>query len=1114
MPRSAASLLAVVSLCVSLSAQELPFAHYTPNDQVPLSSASVQKILQDHQGYIWFAFYSSGLTRYDGHAMEDYGIADGLGDLTVREICEDATHHLWVGSESGLVVSEKPLDAYGPGQRIRFVRSVGKVTLTKARIRRNYVTAGADGGVWVGTADGVSRYRFRGSELEVGGVGALPQSVSSMMAKRDGTLLAALNDGSIAHIDGSGRVVELLGIANGIPPLAASTLMEGRDGTIWGGCTNGLLWRMKHGSAQEVNHDLTERIVGILESTRGEIWVASLGTGALHFDPVDVAGRRMVNRTNGLLGDTLWSVIEDREGNLWFAQNGGASRLRKDYAAFESYTGRSHTGEMPILPDLSAFSVLPPSIAHGPLGDAMWVGTGRGLAAIRNARNVATFTVHEGLLSNSVYSLGFDPRGRLWIGDVGGVNCLAPAGTAPPLLPGAAQREVRVDAYKFDTDYAAHYTRVHGLDTMWFAGSGGVSVLAGDEWFLFRSASGLPSAGASSVVVDDDGFIWIGTPDNGLYSSDVPFDPAVYRSRLAAGSREIARATFSPVWTRANGAPSNSIRTLLWLDGRLWVGTTEGLAIVTLKPLRPMAILPNATVGGNMIIGLAEDSVHHTVWAAQNEGLAEIVTKADGLLEDEAWAYGPVSVAGGRVYLATPAGVTVYNPALRQLNSVPPLLRFRQVAQRADPRGSNEVAIEYAALTYSDELRVRYRTRLVGFDREWSPEKTDVKIRYTNLPAYLFPKTYRFAVIARNSDGVWSKPLTFDMKILPALWLRWWAFLAYVGVIWLVGYTASRWRQRQLRQRNRELEELIDARTEELRDHLVEVINRELVLENVMRSLLEQTMLLFPQAEKSVFIRIDHEHQRTEVVAASGYDLDKMRAITMTPAEARRRYSEHAEVLEEGVYLVRESAFPKLAGSDKTAALPVPKEMLAMEVSLGGRVEGFLVLDNFSNADAFGRSDLRKLARVREHAVSAISKARILRELQMKNREAEEANQAKSRFLANMSHELRTPMNAIIGFDELPPLHPQLGAALARHHQRHPRSLEDRSGPDGNLPRDLRRAHGHRQRLPGHARHVGAQVDHLRRGHRPRRRADRDRQRQVQADPLQPAVERREVLTR
>ena len=40
-------------------------------------------------------------------------------------------------------------------------------------------------------------------------------------------------------------------------------------------------------------------------------------------------------------------------------------------------------------------------------------------------------------------------------------------------------------------------------------------------------------------------------------------------------------------------------------------------------------------------------------------------------------------------------------------------------------------------------------------------------------------------------------------------------------------------------------------------------------------------------------------------------------------------------------------------------------------------------------------------------------------QLELKAREAEAANQAKSLFLANMSHELRTPLNAILGFSQL-----------------------------------------------------------------------------------------------
>ncbi|MBV9493558.1 MAG: hypothetical protein JOZ54_04890, partial [Acidobacteria bacterium] len=780
-------LLLAILIASQLGAQELPFLHFTPDDQVsPLPSASVQKIVQDDLGYIWMGFYSSGLTRYDGHSMENYSVADGLDDLTVREIVQDAGGRLWVGSESGLVVSAKPLRAYAPGERVRFLAAENGTPLVRTRIRRNCLASGG-GWIWVGTQHGIVRYRVNGDRLETGPV--IPGSVLCLLAKRDGNVVVGQSDGALVDL-ASGRV---------FPDVRAAALMEARDGSLWIGTVAGQVLVLRADGLHPIETGITERIVAMVESRNGEVWVASLGAGAVRI------ANGSITRVNGLLGATLWSLMEDREGNLWFAQNGGASRLRKDYRAFEAYTARAVGSAPPALPDRSVFAVIPPG-ASKPWGDALWAGTGGGAAAIASD-GTYTLRVSDGLLSTSVYSLAFDARGRLWIGGVGGVNCLAPFGDAPPPIPLSTMRSTSrtvtfrgfpatLTGYPLDVTYAV---RVFG-DAVWLVGSGGATALFPDGWHLYRAEQGLPATGGTSIAVDDAGYVWITTTDNGLYRSTTPGVPRA----------------FTPMWTIANGAPSNSMRSLLWRDGKLWVGTSDGVAVLQANPVKQLAMIPTRQFGGGFVVGMAASPKTGNIWVSHNAGLMEIdartyriasrVSKADGLIDDEAWAYGPLAVGDdGRIYLATPSGVSIYDPSLRAANATPPEVVLRRVDFHEGSSG-NEIAIEYAALSFSDEARVRYRTRLAGFDNDWSVEKSDTKIRYTNLPAYIFPRTYAFEVTARNSDGVWSRtPLRYEFRVRPAVWIRWWAVLIYIGLIVLGATIANRLRTRRLKRRNREL---------------------------------------------------------------------------------------------------------------------------------------------------------------------------------------------------------------------------------------------------------------------------------------------------------------------
>ena len=67
----------------------------------------------------------------------------------------------------------------------------------------------------------------------------------------------------------------------------------------------------------------------------------------------------------------------------------------------------------------------------------------------------------------------------------------------------------------------------------------------------------------------------------------------------------------------------------------------------------------------------------------------------------------------------------------------------------------------------------------------------------------------------------------------------------------------------------------------------------------------------------------------------------------------------------------------------------------------------------------FSDAEVQLLKTFAAQAVIAIENVRLLRDLEVANRQLEVASQHKSEFLANMSHELRTPLNAIIGFSEV-----------------------------------------------------------------------------------------------
>ena len=108
----------------------------------------------------------------------------------------------------------------------------------------------------------------------------------------------------------------------------------------------------------------------------------------------------------------------------------------------------------------------------------------------------------------------------------------------------------------------------------------------------------------------------------------------------------------------------------------------------------------------------------------------------------------------------------------------------------------NVFSFEFAALSYANSHKNRYRYRLEGFDPGWN--EVDGKHRlatYTNLD----PGEYVFRVQGSNADGVWNEQgVSLPIVITPPWWRTNWFRALCVGLFLALLSAAYQYRMRQV----------------------------------------------------------------------------------------------------------------------------------------------------------------------------------------------------------------------------------------------------------------------------------------------------------------------------
>jgi len=223
-------------------------------------------------------------------------------------------------------------------------------------------------------------------------------------------------------------------------------------------------------------------------------------------------------------------------------------------------------------------------------------------------------------------------------------------------------------------------------------------------------------------------------------------------------------------------------------------------------------------------------------------------SEADGMPMRSGWIFSLDKTEQGTYLYGTPYGVVMLRPELFEDWSftAPVLISSYTIDGKAYDPGSaafefpayaKSLNFEFSSLDYSFPNSNQYAYRLKGFDEEWT--YVDYKNRratYTNLS----PGNYQFEVKATNRLGVWSDTAAvIGFQVLPKWYQTWWFYLLSAFVISCLLILIYRWRVRQLRYKQQELEGLVSYRTQELEASLNELqsTQKKLLVSEKMASL-------------------------------------------------------------------------------------------------------------------------------------------------------------------------------------------------------------------------------------------------------------------------------------
>jgi hypothetical protein len=345
------------------------------------------------------------------------------GDDVRRQIEAEATHQAQAEAEATAMAASQAT-AWAEAEATAATQAVVEATATAEAQARwtTYTTAdglasdevyaiaqAADGSMWFGTNNGVSRLNSQGQWTTFTTADGLASDVvPAIIESADGALWFGTWSG-VSRLDSQGRWTTYT-TADGLADDYVYAIAQAADGGLWFGTGGSVSWlnpQEKWTIYTEADGIAFSYVTSIAQSADGALWFGFYGG----LSQRDMQGHWTTFReANGLAEDYVQAIIQSTDGALWFGTwGGGVSRL----------DSQGHWTTFTTADNLAANSVN--TIIQSADG-ALWFGTWGGVNRLDAEGRWTTFTTDDGLADNFVNAIAQSADGALWLGTGRGVS--------------------------------------------------------------------------------------------------------------------------------------------------------------------------------------------------------------------------------------------------------------------------------------------------------------------------------------------------------------------------------------------------------------------------------------------------------------------------------------------------------------------------------------------------------------------------------------------------------------------------------------------------------------------------------------------------------------------